>query len=103
MNNFVREVTPEEVLTKLKEMAAIQIIDVREPEEWVAGHIEEAILIPLNDVPASLDRFDTSKEIIMVCRSGARSYHACEFLKHNGIEAVNMEGGMLAWPGEIAR
>ncbi|QDX92337.1 rhodanese-like domain-containing protein [Brevibacterium sp. JNUCC-42] len=103
MSNIVKEITPEEVLTKLNEKAAIQIIDVREPEEWAAGHIAEAILIPLGDVPASLEQFDSSKEIIMVCRSGARSYHACEFLKHNGIEAVNMEGGMLAWPGEIAR
>ncbi|WP_232700153.1 rhodanese-like domain-containing protein [Brevibacillus daliensis] len=103
MADSIKEVAPEVVLDKLTKEENILIVDVREHDEWDAGHIAEAILIPLGSVPYSLEQFDTSKEIYIVCRSGVRSYHACEFLQQNGIEAANMIGGMLAWPGDIAR
>ncbi|WP_139491972.1 rhodanese-like domain-containing protein [Brevibacillus dissolubilis] len=103
MDQAVKEITPQEVEEKITKGENVQIIDVREPHEWEQGHIAEAELIPLGTVPENLDKFDTSKEIIMVCRSGMRSHNAAEFLAHHGIKAANMVGGMLAWTGNVAR
>lgn len=84
----------------VQELAALgtsaRIIDVREPDEWDHGHIAHASLIPLATVPGQLDQFDATPTYV-VCRSGGRSSQACEFLGRQGIEAVNVAGGMLAW------
>jgi len=73
-----------------------RIIDVREPQEWDAGHIAHAELIPLGTVPERLDAFSGERTYV-VCRSGARSSRACEFLVAQGLAAVNVAGGMQAW------
>ena len=73
-----------------------RIVDVREPNEWEAGHIGHATLVPLATVPGNLDAFDGSPTYV-VCRSGARSGRACDFLRDQGHDAVNVAGGMIAW------
>lgn len=103
MEQNVKEITPAEVLEKIKHSEKVQIIDVREVEEWNAGHIKEARLIPLGILPYELDSLDRNTPIIMVCRSGARSHSATDFLTQHGFNASNMVGGMLAWPGEVER
>jgi rhodanese-related sulfurtransferase len=75
---------------------AARIIDVREPNEWESGHIAHAVLVPLSTVPERLGAFDGSPTYV-VCRSGARSANACRYLAEQGIDAVNVAGGMLAW------
>lgn len=79
--------------------SSTRIIDVREPAEWEAGHIGHAELIPLATVPERLSAFDGTPTYV-VCRSGGRSANACAFLIDQGIEAVNVAGGMLAWVDE---
>lgn len=96
------EMTAEEVQQWIKEKGSGQVIDVREPEEWVSGHIEGARHIPLQQLPYRLQELDPQVEYILVCRSGVRSAMACEFLSAHGYRVYNMTGGMLAWPGEIA-
>ncbi|NGQ95990.1 rhodanese-like domain-containing protein [Brevibacillus sp. SYP-B805] len=103
METYVKEIMPEEVMEKLAKGEAIQLIDVREVEEWHAGHIPQAKLIPLGTLPVRIDELDKETPIIMVCRSGARSHRATEYLTMLGFDAANMVGGMLAWPGEIER
>ncbi len=76
-----------------------RIIDVREPQEWESGHIAQAELVPLSTVPERLGAFDGSPTYV-VCRSGARSTNACRYLAEQGIEVVNVAGGMLAWVDE---
>jgi rhodanese-related sulfurtransferase len=75
---------------------SVRIVDVREPDEWAAGHIGHASLVPLATVPGNLDAFDAEPTYV-VCRSGARSARACEFLRDQGRTAVNVTGGMIAW------
>jgi rhodanese-related sulfurtransferase len=75
-----------------------RIVDVREPDEWAAGHIGHATLVPLATVPGNLDKFDGDPTYV-VCRSGARSGRACEFLGAEGHNVVNVAGGMIAWAG----
>ena len=76
--------------------APIKLIDVREHDEWMSGHISGATLIPLGTVPERLDEF-VGAPTYVICRSGGRSMHACEFVDGHGRAAVNVTGGMLAW------
>jgi rhodanese-related sulfurtransferase len=73
------------------------VLDVREPDEWEAGHIPGALHIPLGEVPARLADLPESGEVVVVCRSGGRSARATNWLNQNGYEAINLEGGMGAW------
>ncbi len=76
--------------------SSARVVDVREPDEWAAGHIGHASLVPLATVPEHLEAFDTEPTYV-VCRSGARSGRACDFLRGQGRTAVNVIGGMMAW------
>jgi len=103
MEGSVKEITPEEVLAKIEKGEKLQIIDVREVEEWEAGHIKQAKLIPLGFLPHRMDELDKDTPIVMVCRSGARSHTATQYVTEQGFDAANMVGGMLAWPGEVVK
>ena len=80
----------------------IQIVDVREPNEWDAGRIEGAIHIPLNDLMAGRgqDQIDPDRPVAVVCRSGNRSELASLMLKAKGFDAHNMRDGMEGWDRE---
>jgi rhodanese-related sulfurtransferase len=69
---------------------------VREPEEWAEVHIATAVHVPLATVPEALDRFDGSPTYV-ICKVGGRSYRACELADANGLDVVNVAGGMMAW------
>ena len=73
------------------------VVDVREAREYQAGHVPGAVLVPLGSVPYSIERFASGATTYVICRTGARSYRACEFLMDQGIDAVNVAGGTLAW------
>ncbi|HUC14025.1 MAG TPA: rhodanese-like domain-containing protein [Acidimicrobiales bacterium] len=77
--------------------AGAVVIDVREPDEWSAGHAPEARLIPMGQVEARLDEIPREVTAVIVCRSGARSNTVTHFLNSHGINALNMAGGMSAW------
>ncbi len=72
-------------------------LDVREQHEWDAGHIDGAVHIPLTDLPDRVDEVEDRDNIVAVCLVGARSAKAARVLASNGIEAVNLVGGMRAW------
>jgi rhodanese-related sulfurtransferase len=73
------------------------LLDVREDDEWEAGHSALATHISLGEVPDQVDNLPRDRVIVCICRSGARSGRASKFLLEQGFEAVNMEGGMLSW------
>lgn len=76
------------------------VLDVREPEEWAAGHAPNAVHIPLADVPARVDELpdpSTGGPLPVTCRSGGRSSRAVQWLQAQGYEVVNVDGGMKAW------
>jgi rhodanese-related sulfurtransferase len=91
----VSEVTIEELESALQSGA--KLVDVREPDEYEAGHVPGAVLVPLATVPSALDHFATDATNYVICKSGSRSYRACEFLVDQGLDAVNVEGGTMAW------
>lgn len=73
------------------------VFDVREPDEYASGHVPGAPLIPLGDVPERVEEFPVLGEVLIICRSGHRSGQATAFLRRQGIDAVNIAGGTLAW------
>lgn len=78
------------------------IIDVREHEEYVHGHIPKVPLIPMSQIENLIQDFDPNEKYILVCRSGRRSHEVAKFFKDNGIDDVsNYTGGMLEWEGPI--
>ena len=75
-------------------------LDVREPDEWGAGHAPEALHIPLRELAARVGELEVDARIVAVCRTGARSEAAAAALIGAGYDAVNLGGGMQAWAAE---
>ena len=73
------------------------ILDVREDYEWVAGHAEGAVHIPLDQLPGRLDDLDPDQDLYVICRTGGRSFRAAQWLVGQGYSAVNVAGGMDQW------
>lgn len=86
----VEELSPDAVL-----------LDVREDEEWTAGRIAGAHHVPMNQVPQRLaydpGPLTPDAPIVVVCKMGGRSAYVTSWLRQQGYDAVNLEGGMLAW------
>lgn len=79
-----------------------QILDVRNPKEFKAGHIEGTLLIPLNQLRDNIEEVDRSKKIIVYCRTGYRAYVAYRLLKNNGFKYVKcLNGSYLSWERKI--
>jgi len=99
----VPEIDVEELAARLD--AGAVLVDVRQPDEYEAGHVPTARLVPLDAVPDRLDAFTSSGtsggtsngDVLVICRSGARSRAACEYLIEEGVAAINVAGGTLAW------
>ncbi|MCU1460046.1 MAG: Rhodanese domain protein [Acidimicrobiales bacterium] len=73
------------------------ILDVREPEEWDAGHAPDATWIPMSALDQRVGELPRDRRIVTVCRSGARSERVTQALVQRGYDAVNLAGGMQAW------
>jgi rhodanese-related sulfurtransferase len=73
------------------------VLDVREPYEWEAGHIEGAVHIPLGELPVRVGELDPSVRTLVICHVGGRSARATQWLHAQGHDVANVEGGMDAW------
>ena len=94
-NDPVPEVTAEEGHALV--VAGALLLDVREPDEWAAGHAPGARAMPLGQVQGRVDELPKDRRIVAICRSGARSARVTEALNAWGFEAANLAGGMRAW------
>jgi molybdopterin/thiamine biosynthesis adenylyltransferase/rhodanese-related sulfurtransferase len=104
MSDDVPEMTPAELKARLDRGDRLTIIDVREPFEWEIGNLEPqgARLIPLGELPERFGEIDPGEEIVLQCRSGARSAKALEFLRGRGYGRLhNLAGGILRWSDEV--
>jgi rhodanese-related sulfurtransferase len=74
------------------------LLDVREPDEWAAGHAPGAQHLAMHELPARLAEIPTDRDVVVVCRSGIRSAQVVRYLLGNGWEKVhNLDGGMEDW------
>jgi rhodanese-related sulfurtransferase len=84
--------------TLIKEKAFFFLLDVRQPEEFAQGHIQGAVLMPLDTLPASYLKIPRGVKLVVYCRSGHRSAKAVSFLREHGYDkAVSLSGGYTAW------
>jgi rhodanese-related sulfurtransferase len=88
-------VGPEEAAGLVDEGAVL--VDVREQEEWDAGHAPGARHLPMSTISGRADEIPTDRLIVCVCRSGGRSGAVTEALVNGGWKAANLAGGMQAW------
>jgi rhodanese-related sulfurtransferase len=79
--------------------AGAVLLDVREPDEWEAGHAPGARHVPLGRLPDHMGELARHEPLVVVCRSGHRSALATEWLAGAGFDAANLVGGMQAWAG----
>jgi rhodanese-related sulfurtransferase len=73
------------------------LVDVRGLDEWEEARVPGTSLIPLDELSGRWSEVPSDGVVYIICRSGARSASACEFLLTKGVEAVNVTGGTLAW------
>jgi len=76
------------------------LLDVRELDEWQAGHAPDATHIPLSDVPGRVAELPADRLIVAICRVGGRSGRATAYLRAQGLDVHNYEGGMREWAGK---
>jgi rhodanese-related sulfurtransferase len=100
-NNGIPQMSVQELKHRLDAGEDLMVLDVREPYEYQIANIN-GTLIPLNQVPQRLAEIDRNREIVVQCRSGARSQRVAEFLVNQGYPNVkNLAGGILAWADQI--
>lgn len=94
MSPAVREVTVQQAADAAAG-SGVLLVDVREDDEWEAGHAHGAVHMPLGSL--DVEQLRTGLPVVAVCRSGNRSGKAAQLLTQAGIDVVNMAGGMTAW------
>lgn len=93
-----------ESISELKNALAsqdIDLIDVREVDEYKSGHVPTAQNMPLSTLAESYQGLDKEKTYHIICQSGGRSARACEFLVNKGYHVINVSGGTVAWDGKL--
>jgi rhodanese-related sulfurtransferase len=73
------------------------LLDVREDDEWTAGHAPAARHVPMSQLTGRLDEVPAADPLYVICRSGSRSARVVAFLSQQGVPAVNVAGGMQSW------
>jgi sulfur-carrier protein adenylyltransferase/sulfurtransferase len=99
----MKEITVSELKARLDAGDDIQLIDVRQPDEYAFASIPGAVLIPLGEVPARRGEIDETRETVVHCKMGGRSARAIEYLEQTGFKGSlsNLVGGITAWSNEI--
>lgn len=97
----MKTMTTEELLNLLDANEDIHVIDVREDFEVEQGTIPGAVHIPLGQIPDRTAELNVATPYIVVCKGGVRSANACEYLAAQGFDVTNLEGGILAYDGEL--
>lgn len=96
-------ITASELKTRLDAGDDIQLIDVRQPDEYAFAKIDGAKLIPLGEIIRRMDEIDDSKETVVHCKMGGRSAKAIDMLEKMGYSGSlkNLAGGITAWSNEV--
>jgi sulfur-carrier protein adenylyltransferase/sulfurtransferase len=100
--NGIPTITPVELAERRKRGDDLDLVDVREPNEWEIGRIEGARLAPLSSFVESLSTMDSARDVVVYCKVGARSARAVKQLQAAGFKRVwNLAGGILRWSEEV--
>lgn len=95
---MVNEIESEALQQRLADDQDILLVDIRTPAEIAQGAIPDAIQMPMHLIPLRLTELPKDQDVVLYCRSGARSYQACAYLAQQGYDRVlNLRGGIIAW------
>lgn len=99
----LEQISPNNLKELLKQNSSTTfLLDVREPWEYKIAHLENSVLIPINQIPDKLDSLDKNKQIICICHHGIRSMQVGRYLEENGFQNIkNLTGGIDAWSIEV--
>ncbi|MCG7338406.1 rhodanese-like domain-containing protein [Staphylococcus sp. ACRSN] len=93
-------ISVDELKDKVLSSEPVKIIDVRTDEETAMGIIPGAETIPMNDIPDNIKHFNNDETYYIICKVGGRSAQVVHYLEQQGVNAINVEGGMDAWGNE---
>lgn len=99
----MQEITASGLKAKMDAGEDIQLIDVRQPDEYAFAKIDGAKLIPLGEVIARMDEIDPTRETVIHCKMGGRSARAIEAMQQRGFAGSlsNLVGGITAWSNDV--
>jgi adenylyltransferase/sulfurtransferase len=101
MTDGIAEITPKDLKSRMDRGDDLFILDVREPHEYQICNLNGK-LIPLGELPRRVSELDSSREMVVHCRSGKRSADAIHFLQKAGFKKLwNLKGGVLAWSDQV--
>ena len=100
---MIEEISATDLKQRMDAGDDIQLIDVRQPEEWAFAKIEGAKLIPLGEIMNRMGEIDQKRETVLHCKMGMRSARAVEALQRAGFKGdlKNLKGGITAWSNEV--
>jgi rhodanese-related sulfurtransferase len=94
----VKEINSKELESKLAANEELYLLDIRSEAEIAGGVLPHSTHLPMHLIPLKMNEFSGEKDIVLYCRSGARSYHACMYLMQQGFSnVVNLQGGIIDW------
>jgi rhodanese-related sulfurtransferase len=94
----VTEIDSTELKSRLSSDEGPYLLDIRSEAEVVHGMLPDSTHLPMHLIPLRMNDFPKDKEIVLYCRSGARSYHACMYLMQQGMQnVINLKGGIIDW------
>ena len=94
--------TPLELVQEMEKREDLLMLDVREPVEIQICHLEDAMHVPMGQIPGKLDKLPKDKDLVVFCHMGVRSKRVMKYLRRNGFTRVyNLKGGIDRWAVEI--
>jgi len=94
----VKEINSTELNNRLSSDEGPYLLDIRSEAEVVHGMLPDSTHLPMHLIPLRMNDFPKDKEIVLYCRSGARSHHACMYLMQQGMQnVINLKGGIIDW------
>jgi len=95
---MVKEIDAESLQARMEAGEQVRLLDIRSETEVLHGVLPQSEHLPMHLIPLRMNELPIDEEVVLYCRSGARSYHACAYLAQQGFENVlNLRGGIIDW------
>jgi rhodanese-related sulfurtransferase len=94
----INEIDSESLQKRIASGEDVLLVDIRTPAEVAQGAIPDSMKLPMHLIPIRISELPKDREVVLYCRSGARSYQACAYMMQQGYDRVlNLRGGIIAW------
>jgi rhodanese-related sulfurtransferase len=94
----INEIDSESLHGRIASGEDVLLVDIRTPAEIAQGAIPDAMQLPMHLIPIRINELPKDRDVVLYCRSGARSYQACAYMLQQGYDRVlNLRGGIIAW------